>query len=71
MSSKQELQKPGAEKSPLASLSTSVVTHLSGLMKDVTKDDKSPMAVHAACNCAKEIREILRLEFEARKWAGK
>jgi hypothetical protein len=71
MSSKQELEKQAAVKSPLTSLSSSVVTQLSGLMRDVTKDDKSPMAVRAACNCAKEIREILRLEFEARKWAGK
>lgn len=71
MSSEKELAKQKEEKSPLSTLSSSVATQLLGLMKDVTKDDKSPAAVNAACNCAKQLHQMLRLEFEARRYAGK
>lgn len=42
-------------------LSTSVAEHLLNAMKQVTKDTITPQTVHAACMCAKEIREIIKL----------
>lgn len=71
MSSKKELEKPDAEKSTSSSLSRSMAEQLLVMMKDVTKEDKSASAVNAACNCAKQLREILKFEFEVKKWAGK
>ncbi len=70
MASKQELEKPDAEKSTSSHLSRSMAEQLLVMMKEVTKDDKSAGAVNAACNCAKQLREILKFEFEVKKWKG-
>jgi len=71
MSSKKELEKPEEEKSVSSHLSRSMAEQLLVMMKEVTKDDKSPGAVNAACNCAKQLREILKFEFDVKKWAGR
>ena len=44
-----------------------VVKTLSGLMKDVTKNECTPSTVNAACNCASSITELLKLHLEAEK----
>lgn len=71
MPSEKELVKQDDEKSASSRLSRSMAEHLLTLMKESTAADKSPNAVNAACNCAKQIREILKLEFDVKKWAGK
>lgn len=48
------------------SLPKSVAVSLWSLMRDVTKDGATPDAVKSACNCASEIREMLRFELEYR-----
>lgn len=42
-------------------LSTSVAKHLLNLMQEVTRSDVNASTVLAACQCAKEIREIIKL----------
>jgi len=42
-------------------LSSSVGKHLLSMMQKVTETDVTPQTVLAACQCAKEIRELIRL----------
>ncbi len=42
-------------------LSSSVGKHLLNIMEKVTQDEVTPQTVMAACQCAKEIRELIRL----------
>lgn len=71
MSSEKQLVKQGAEKSTSVSLSKRAAERLMELADAVTKEDKSPNAINAACNCVKQIKDLLRLEFEVKKWQGK
>lgn len=62
------LQKPSPtvspDVSPRPNLSTTVATQLLDLMQAVTKEEVTPETVNAACNCAKEIHKIIRLNME-------
>lgn len=71
MHSEQELEKRDGEKSASTRLSRSMAEQLLEMMKLATKNDSSAGAINAACNCAKQLREILKFEFEVKKWAGK
>lgn len=42
-------------------LSSSVGKHLLNIMEKVTETEVTPQTVMAACHCAKEIRELIRL----------
>jgi hypothetical protein len=44
-----------------------IVTTLKDLMLRVTHDEATPATVQAACNCAKEISQLLRIHLEAKK----
>lgn len=71
MHSEKELEKPENEKSISESLSKDAATQLVTLMKNATRNDPSPAAINAACNCAKALTNILRLQFEVKKYLGK
>lgn len=71
MPSDNQLTKQSEEKSVSGGSSKTVVKQLIGLMEEVTKKEVTPNAVNAACNCAKQIKDLLRLEFEMLKWKGK
>lgn len=71
MSSKNQLEKQEGEKSTSSHLSRSMAEQLLVMMKKVTENDTSAASVNAACNCAKQLREILKFEFEVKKYQGK
>lgn len=71
MSSKEVSQKQDAEKSLSSDLSKDMASQLVKMMKQVTETDSSPNAINAACNCAKQLRELMKLQFEIKKWQGK
>ncbi len=48
-------------------LSTSIAEHLLSLMKDVTKEEVSPRTVEAACKCAQQMYNIMKLNVEMKK----
>lgn len=63
------VSKPPSPQSPVVmpqqqNLSSTVAGRLLDLMNNVTKDDVNPETVNAACNCAKEIHKIIRLNLE-------
>lgn len=51
-----------------------VVTTLNGLMKKVTEKDCTAETVNAACNCANQITQLLRVHLDVerlkRKFSG-
>lgn len=71
MSSKEVSAKRDDEKSLSASLSKDMATQLVKMMKQATENDSSANAINAACNCAKQLRELMKLQFEIKKWQGK
>lgn len=44
-----------------------VVKNLEGLMNRVTEKECTPETVHAACNCADKITQILRVHLEVQR----
>ena len=54
-------------KSPDKNLSTNIAEHLLLLMKDVTKQEVSPSTVKAACECAQQMYNLMRLNIEMKK----
>ena len=57
----------GEAKSPSPNLSTSIAEHLLVLMKDVTKQEVSPSTVEAACKCAQQMYNLMKLNIEMKK----
>ena len=57
----------GAAKSVSPNLSTSIAEHLLVLMKDVTKQEVSPSTVEAACKCAQQMYNLMKLNIEMKK----
>lgn len=48
------------------SLSTNVAEHLLLLMQAVTKDNVNPQTVNAACNCATQMINLMKLNIKLR-----
>lgn len=48
------------------SLSTNVAEHLLHLMQEVTKENVSPQTVNAACNCATQMINLMKLNMKLR-----
>lgn len=50
-------------KDPSKSLSMNVAEHLLKLMKDVTKENVTPQTVNAACNCASQMVNLMKINL--------
>lgn len=49
------------------SLSTNVATQLLHLMQEVTRTEITPSSVNAACNCATQIVQLMKVNIEMKK----
>lgn len=58
------LQVAKEENSNQASLSTDLTNHLLNLSKEVTRNEINPETVKAACNCAQQIHNMIRLQMK-------
>lgn len=54
------------EKPQSPSLSMSVAEHLLFLMKEVTKSEVDPKTVNAACNCASQMINLMKMNLKLR-----
>lgn len=50
-------------KDPSKSLSMNVAEHLLKLMKDVTSENVNPSTVNAACNCASQMINLMKINL--------
>lgn len=58
--------KSNADTKTSPSLSMNVAEHLLWLMKEVTKESVSPQSVNAACNCATQMINLMKLNMKLR-----
>lgn len=61
------LAKSSAESDQSKSLSTNVAEHLLHLMLESTKTEVSPKTVHAACACATQIIQLMKVNIEMKR----
>ncbi len=59
-------QNSSVAKSQDKNLSTNIAEHLLVLMKDVTKQEVSPSTVEAACKCATQMINLMKLNMKLR-----
>lgn len=55
------------ENTQLDSLSKNIVKHLLNCMEEITDTRVTPANVNAACNCAKQIHNLMKLKFDMSK----
>ncbi len=47
---------------------TNTITHLHGLMKEVTSKEMTPATVNAACNCVARLNETINTAIQAARF---
>lgn len=66
MGSRNSSAQSSETKSQSKSLSTSVAEHLLLLMQTVTANEVNPQTVNAACNCATQMINLMKLNMKLR-----
>lgn len=68
LASGRQLQTASVETSNQGSLSVELAEHLLGLSKEVVRREVTPSTVNAACNCAQQIHNLIRLNMIGQKY---